>query len=122
MDDKAFKRELYFSKTSCSTTFLNAWHASHHQSPRSEESSNHAAFLHVSFQHLLANLLLFAVLGGMLECRYGTLRMLVVAVLSTLGAAFFAGAFEDQCTQVRGWRKNCTTLFADWQFASGMCL
>ena len=59
-----------------------------------------AAFLHVSFQHLLANLLLFAVLGGMLECRYGTLRMLVVAVLSTMGAAFFAGAFADQCTQV----------------------
>jgi membrane associated rhomboid family serine protease len=68
---------------------------------RALNASIHAAFLHVSFQHLLANLLLFAVLGGMLECRYGTLRMLVVAVLSTLGAAFFAGAFADQCTQAR---------------------
>ena len=59
-----------------------------------------AAFLHVTFQHLLANMLLFAVLGGLLERHYGSVRVLLVLVLSTSGAAFFAGAFEAECTLV----------------------
>lgn len=60
-----------------------------------------AVFVHASFMHLLGNMLLFGVLGGILERRYGALRMLLVMALSAFGAAFFAGAFADECTQVR---------------------
>ena len=59
-----------------------------------------AAFIHVNFQHMLANMLLLMVVGGLLEKQYGTIRITIVLVLSTLGAAFFSGAFEDRCTQV----------------------
>ena len=33
-----------------------------------------AAFVHVTFQHLLGNMLLLGVLGGILERRYGAVR------------------------------------------------
>lgn len=49
---------------------------------------------------MLANMLLLMVVGGLLERRYGTIRVTIVLVISILGAAFFSGAFEDRCTQV----------------------
>lgn len=71
-----------------------------------------AAFLHVNFQHMLANILLLAVVGGLLERRYGTVRVSIVLVISTLGAAFFSGAFEDVCTQV--FTCNLAQMQRDW--------
>ena len=60
----------------------------------------YAAFVHTSFQHLLANMLLYASLGGLLELRYGSLRVAVVWLLSAIGSAFVAATFETDCTMV----------------------
>lgn len=63
---------------------------------------------------MLANMLLFAVVGGLLEHRYGTIRISIVLVLSTLGAAFFSGAFEDRCTQARKLAPSHTQGHMKW--------
>ena len=66
-----------------------------------------AAFVHTSFQHMLANMLLLGVFGGMLEFRYGPIRIFTVACLSTLGAAFFAGTFAASCSLVSSYYQTC---------------
>ena len=50
--------------------------------------------LHKDFVQLGSNLLLFLALGVHLECRYGTRRIAILAVVAGVGGNFFSAAFE----------------------------
>eukprot|EP01025_Chloroclados_australasicus_P055835 TRINITY_DN6854_c0_g2_i6.p1 TRINITY_DN6854_c0_g2~~TRINITY_DN6854_c0_g2_i6.p1 ORF type:complete len:508 (-),score=54.13 TRINITY_DN6854_c0_g2_i6:174-1697(-) len=58
--------------------------------------------LHLDFRHVLANMLLVVFLIAHLEHNYGTWRVLVVWILSSMGGNFLSAAFEDGCTMVVG--------------------
>ena len=56
--------------------------------------------MHTGFQHVTANLLMWLALALPLEYAYGSARILAVWLISALGSALFAAAFQAQCTLV----------------------
>ena len=56
--------------------------------------------MHTGFQHVTANLLMWLALALPLEYAYGSARILGVWLISALGSALFAAAFQAQCTLV----------------------
>eukprot|EP01023_Acetabularia_acetabulum_P006713 TRINITY_DN12822_c0_g1_i1.p2 TRINITY_DN12822_c0_g1~~TRINITY_DN12822_c0_g1_i1.p2 ORF type:complete len:209 (-),score=9.52 TRINITY_DN12822_c0_g1_i1:239-826(-) len=59
-------------------------------------------FIHLNFVHVFANTLLFIGVGIQIEIKYGSLRTMVLWLVSILGSNFLSAALEDRCTQVVG--------------------
>lgn len=59
-------------------------------------------FVHTDFQHVLSNMLLFAVVSLMMETKYGTCRTLLLWFISMLAGNFLSCALENPCIQVVG--------------------
>lgn len=58
--------------------------------------------VHASMSHVLSNIVMFVFLSITLEQQYGTLRILLVFLMSGLGGNFTSAVFEDQCQVVVG--------------------
>eukprot|EP00877_Chromochloris_zofingiensis_P014440 jgi/Chrzof1/924/Cz01g33230.t1 len=70
-----------------------------------------AQFVHINFQHILSNMLLFVFLSGLMEAKYGSARIIIVWFVSVLGGAFLSCALENPCIQVVGCSGGCFGLF-----------
>lgn len=74
--------------------------------PRIERGETYRWFssllIHQSYRHLLSNGIILVYLGGLLERKYGGLRLLAIGVLSGLGGNLLSGLMESQCSMVVG--------------------
>jgi len=61
-----------------------------------------SVLIHISFPHLLSNLLLTAGMLLSLECKYGAWRMLLLWSLSCAGGQILSASLEDLCKVVVG--------------------
>lgn len=66
--------------------------------------------LHLDFQHIINNLVLFLLFSTHLEHKYGTWRIAVLTLLAGLGGNFLSAAFEDPCLIVVGASGCCFGL------------
>ena len=60
-----------------------------------------AGLLHTDFMHLAGSLLPWAVLACILELNYGSVRVVILWLVSLLGAAFTSAVLDPPCQVVR---------------------
>ena len=60
-----------------------------------------AGLLHTDFMHLAGSLLPWAVLACLLELNYGSIRVVVLWLVSLLGGAFTSAVLDPSCQVVR---------------------
>ncbi|GMH32318.1 hypothetical protein BSKO_00152 [Bryopsis sp. KO-2023] len=66
--------------------------------------------LHLDFQHIINNLILFWLFSSHLEHKYGTWRIALLTFLAGIGGNFLSAAFEDPCLIVVGASGCCFGL------------
>ncbi len=57
-------------------------------------------FVHTDFRHILSNMLLFLVLAGLMEVKYGSVRVAAVWSMAYMGGQLLSVALENPCIQV----------------------
>ncbi|PNH07798.1 Folate-biopterin transporter 1, chloroplastic [Tetrabaena socialis] len=91
-------------RPSFSTTFLRAWGGRY--APDLQRGQFYrwltSQVPHLNSHHLGANLALLAALGGPLERKYGTVRVVAVWTAAVVGGQLLSTAVEDTCRMVVG--------------------
>lgn len=109
-DDRNYEKRSFgpsgardITHASFDTQFLVAWNGFYLPKLRGQPHRwVTSVFLHQSFIHITSNLLMFTAFCTQVERRYGTRRVLVIAIVSGISGNLLTGVFEDVCTVVVG--------------------